>query len=68
MLCNACSKLAFLNASRVCMRCKGSILNNLSVVCDNCSTLEKLCSVCLKKLQDPAIKQRSRSNCSSCGK
>ena len=68
MLCNSCSKLALMPASRTCVRCKGIIFNNISVVCDNCSNLEKLCSICLKKMYDSGSKQRPRSNCSSCGK
>lgn len=68
MLCNACSKLALLTASRTCLRCKGTIFNNISVICDNCSALEKLCSICLKKLYSSNSKQKPRSNCSSCGK
>ena len=68
MLCINCSKLAFVSSPRNCLRCNGTILNNLSVVCDNCSNSERLCSVCLKKMISPAVRNRSRSNCGSCGK
>lgn len=67
MLCNHCEKLAFLPNKRICLRCKGNILNNLAVVCDHCSKSENLCAVCLKKLIEYKNK-RVKSNCSSCGK
>lgn len=67
MLCNACSKLVLMNHKRSCLRCKGIISNNLSVVCDNCSALERLCSICLKKLYDTSKSNKIKSNCGGCG-
>lgn len=50
MFCSQCSKLAILNTNRVCVRCQGSILNNLSCICDNCSKQQNICAICLKKI------------------
>jgi len=65
MLCNTCSKLASMNTQKTCLRCNSFIYINLSVICDNCSKTEKLCSICLKKLYNPAVKPKS--NCGNCG-
>jgi len=68
MLCLTCSKLSVLSSKRICLRCKGGIYNNMSVVCDNCSNKEQLCSICLKKIFNSNNRIRPKSNCSSCGK
>lgn len=68
MLCSACSKLLLIDNKRICLRCKGGIYNNLSVICDICSKQENICSICLKKMHNPIISRKPRSNCSSCGK
>lgn len=68
MLCSNCSKLSLNAAQRVCVRCKGTILNNIAVICDGCSKIENMCSICLKKLINQTVARRHKSNCSSCGK
>jgi hypothetical protein len=50
MLCSNCSKLALLNSNKTCVRCKGSVLNNIAVLCDGCSIKEKKCAVCVKTI------------------
>ncbi len=67
MLCEVCSKLASMPSNRICLRCKGIISNNLSVICDNCSNQERLCAMCLKKLYSISKINRPQSNCSHCG-
>jgi hypothetical protein len=70
MLCPQCSKLAILNTNRVCIRCQGKILNNLSCICDKCSLEQSLCSICLKKinLNFGQNKIALYRGCRSCGK
>jgi hypothetical protein len=50
MFCSHCSKLAILNAIRICVRCQGHITNNISCICDKCSKDQNICSICLKKI------------------
>jgi len=50
MMCSNCSKLAFLYTKKQCMRCQGVVVVNVAVICELCSTNDKICSVCLKKL------------------
>jgi len=66
MLCPNCSKLAILNTERTCLRCKGKILNNLSCICDRCSTEQNMCSICLKRLTKP-LDIKTRRGCKACG-
>jgi len=63
MLCPNCTKLAFLQTNKKCMRCQGAVFNNLSVLCEFCSNTEKLCAVCLKKV----ISQVERNKGRGCG-
>lgn len=63
MLCPNCTKLAFLQTNKKCMRCQGGVFTNLSVLCEFCSNTEKLCSVCLKKV----ISQAERNKGRGCG-
>ncbi len=70
MFCQQCSKLAILNDNRVCVRCQGLILNNLSCICDKCSDTQNICSVCLKKIH-LGLEQNKfqlRRGCGSCGR
>lgn len=71
MFCPECSKLAVLHTKRVCVRCKGEILNNISCICDKCSKEQNKCSACLKRIsvgQDGIIKHVFRPGCKTCGK
>lgn len=52
MLCVNCLKLGSVPSTvRKCCKCNEQIHNNISVICDGCSSKEKICSVCLKKTQ-----------------
>lgn len=53
MLCANCSKLAFLYTKKNCSRCKGEVIITIAVLCEICSSKDKICSVCLKKIQNP---------------
>lgn len=66
MLCPNCSKLVFLNTKRKCVRCQNEVLNNISVLCETCSNVDKICSVCLKKTNNPEMKKLSHGGCGSC--
>jgi hypothetical protein len=60
MLCPNCMKLAMLHSNKICVRCQGQIINNISVLCETCSNKEKQCSVCLKKIIPQAIRNAGR--------
>lgn len=62
MICTNCSNLVFLNTRKNCVKCRGEVLNNLSVMCDNCSNTIKQCAVCLKKILPPS-KQSKGCGC-----
>lgn len=65
MLCTNCTKLAKLHTNKTCLRCKGAISINISVLCDKCSDNSNQCSVCLKNIS----KNNTKSNgCGQCGK
>lgn len=66
MLCANCTKLNYLHTKKFCIRCHGDVLTNISVLCEFCSSTEKLCAVCLKKVISPA--QRINRNCNCGGK
>jgi hypothetical protein len=71
MFCPECSKLAILNTNRICVRCQGFILNNLSCICDKCSKEQNVCSICLKKIRVNSNGQNInlyKRGCRSCGK
>lgn len=51
MMCENCSKLAFLYTKKACVRCQSSVIISLAVLCELCSFGDKICSVCLKKIQ-----------------
>lgn len=51
MMCPSCSKLAFLYTKKKCLRCKADVTISIAVICDLCAGKDKVCSVCLKKLQ-----------------
>lgn len=70
MMCPGCQKLAVLHTVRQCVRCKGTILENLSCICGQCSKDQGVCSVCLKRLSlssDPTKNHALKSGCRSCG-
>jgi hypothetical protein len=66
MLCSNCSKLAMLVTKRICIRCKSLVSNNISILCELCSKTEKVCSVCLKKI-NVELKQQRYRGCGRCG-
>ncbi len=63
MLCTSCSKLALLSVNKHCIKCQNVITNNLSILCDFCSSTEKQCAICLKKMQTASSRYRG-CNCS----
>lgn len=63
MLCSNCAKLARLYTKKFCMRCQGEVLINISVLCEFCSSTEKMCSVCLKKIVPPTSHVNKGCNC-----
>ena len=66
MLCPNCAKLAALKTSKTCLRCQGPVFVNISVLCDNCSSGAKQCSVCLKTIVSEA--ERAANRGCNCGK
>jgi len=65
MLCTNCIKLAFTNVNKNCVRCQGQVIINISVLCEFCSTTNKQCSVCLKKII--SVEQRNSKKGCGCG-
>ena len=65
MMCQNCSKLSILHTNKACMRCQGSVINNISVICEICSASSKQCTVCLKKVQSV---NKARGGGCNCGK
>ncbi len=64
MMCASCSKLAFLYTKKSCLRCKADVLVTIATICELCSTKDKVCSVCLKKI--PTVTSK-KGGC-GCGK
>lgn len=52
------------------MKCQGSVQQNISILCEVCSSTSKSCSACLRKiykgLGNPIYNSRN-SGCKSCG-
>ena len=67
MFCNNCSKLNFLYTQKTCMKCKAAVLNNISVLCEQCSATNLTCSVCLKKIHNSKFKISNSGGCKGCG-
>lgn len=68
MFCPNCAKLAFMNSNKKCIRCQGTINNNISVLCDFCSTTARQCSVCLKKTYASESEKQKNRGCNCGGK
>lgn len=66
MLCTNCSKLALLYTKKSCIKCQGDVLNNISVLCETCSNVDKVCAVCLKKVQTYLVNKLKNGGCSAC--
>lgn len=66
MLCSNCVKLAFVNTKKSCIKCHGTILTNISILCDFCSNTEKQCAVCLKRVISES--ERAVKRGCKCGK
>jgi len=64
MMCPNCAKLAYLQTKKACVRCQGEIVVSKSVLCELCSNTDWVCSVCLKKIVNPA----ARPGGCGCGK
>lgn len=69
MLCITCSKLSIMYANKNCMKCQSLVNQSISILCENCSLREKVCSACLKKIYTTTttIGRRNNSGC-GCGK
>lgn len=65
MLCSNCSKLAIHHLKKKCIHCQGEVLQNISVVCDRCSSQTKQCSACLRKINETP-KRQYYGGCASC--
>lgn len=68
MLCDSCKKLAILQINKKCIKCTNAVYENISVICQNCSAVEKKCSVCLKKIFDINNYKFKNSGCNCGGK
>lgn len=71
MYCLNCSKLVFLPLNKKCIKCQGIVKNNISVLCETCSSQEKICSSCLKKIYQTIDNPHMRhilSGCKACGR
>ena|SRR5271157_1433910 len=70
MLCSSCSKLQILYTNKTCMKCQGNVQQNISILCEACSSTSKSCSACLRKiyrgLSNPIYNARG-GGCKSCG-
>jgi len=63
MICANCSKLVNLTANKICKKCKGPIFDKLSIICSSCSSIDKICSICLKMI----VPNKKSDGC-GCGK
>lgn len=68
MLCSNCSKLSFLYTNKICIKCQSAVLNNISVLCEQCSSSNLICSVCLKKIINNNSISNKIGGCKSCGR
>lgn len=66
MFCITCSKLVILQSNKICLNCQGIVNNNISVLCEFCSNSEKICSVCLKRVNNSAVDKFKNAGCFSC--
>lgn len=66
MLCSNCSKLSILHTKRTCIKCQGEVFNNISVLCDFCSLTDKMCAICLKKMQNSLADKLKNAGCGPC--
>jgi len=66
MFCSNCAKLALLVTQKKCIKCNALVLNNISVLCESCSNSQKICSVCLKRI-NPDPRKQSYRGCGRCG-
>lgn len=64
MLCYNCNSLSFLFTKKKCVKCQGEANTNLSVLCESCSSKNKVCAFCLKKIE-PIRNKSGKCNCGS---
>lgn len=64
MFCSNCAKLAFIYTKKACLRCQGEVAINIAVICEKCSSINRICTVCSKKIVDPSV---NKGGC-NCGK
>lgn len=66
MFCQNCSKLAYVNVNKPCVRCNGNVTMSIGILCEFCSRTEKKCAVCVKTIVTDAERQARRGcNCGS---
>ena len=72
MICSNCSKLAIKTANKKCKNCKLDVYDNLSLICNRCSSKDLVCSICLKKVylnnENKAKRSSTGGGCGSCGR
>ena len=71
MICPQCSKLVLKTANKICKNCKAEVHDNLSLICNLCSTRDMSCSICLKKVFNDTTHRRKTlgsGGCNSCGR
>lgn len=64
MICNNCINLLFKPKQKTCIKCSKQINIDLLKLCDQCSTSESLCSVCMKKI----LPKNYFRGCKGCGR
>lgn len=63
MLCSNCTKLLSVGGNKNCIRCQNTVYYNTHVLCDACSSNEKQCAICLKKVVDYKINRNKGCRC-----
>lgn len=58
MICSSCSKLSFVYTTKKCVKCSGEAITTLSILCDTCAKKDKVCAVCLKKVDSTPIRNK----------
>lgn len=69
MFCSNCSKLSYMHTKKNCIKCQAVVFNNISTICERCSSSDLVCSVCLKKISNNnfVANKNIGFGCKSCG-
>ncbi len=79
MICKTCQKLALFHETHRCANCPRFCDSREQKLCDYCSTLKEICSVCGKKIQNVTVNDVASqveqthpffptTGCKSCGR